>query len=479
MRGAPTVSAEDDRRRLVGDPYRPVYHFAAPANFTGDPNGTIFWDGVYHLFYQHNPDGAYDNPRRMHWGHAVSRDLVHWQDLPIALAPEPGEPDRLGCYSGGAIDLDGVPALVYFGSPDGICVATSRDELRTWSRHRSNPLIPQSTDPEAEWRAWDPFVWRDGDAWYLVCGGKIDGAGDTAFLFRSHDFVDWEYRGPLYAPGNESDCSVPDLFRLGDAHVLLFASHERGVQYYVGELAGERFTPRRHGRMNFAGFSLESGTLCASITLRDGAGRRVMFGWVTEGRTEAAQRASGWSGVMCLPRVLSLGGDGGLCIDPVPELRVLRGAHQRFEGLPVPAGATVELPDVDAACAELAVTFERESEGKIGVMVGRSPDGAEQTRIAYSRSEGRITLDPAASSARPDVVGRAMQHAPLVLDQDEALQLRIFIDRSIVEVFANGRQCLTQRVYPSGPDSRGVALFAAGDAVVGSVDVWQMRSIWS
>ena len=121
------MSAEDDRRRLAADPYRPVYHFAAPANFTGDPNGTIFWDGAYHLFYQHNPDGAYDNPRRMHWGHAVSRDLVRWQDLPIALAPEPGEPDRLGCYSGGAIDLDGVPALVYFGSPDGICVATSRD----------------------------------------------------------------------------------------------------------------------------------------------------------------------------------------------------------------------------------------------------------------------------------------------------------------------------------------------------------------
>ena len=473
------MSAEDDRRRLAGDPYRPVYHFAAPANFTGDPNGTIFWDGVYHLFYQHNPDGAYDNPRRMHWGHAVSRDLIHWQDLPIALAPEPGEPDRLGCYSGGAIDLEGVPALVYFGSPDGICVATSRDGLRTWSRHRSNPLIPQSTDPEAEWRAWDPFVWRDGDAWYLVCGGKIDGAGDTAFLFRSHDFVDWEYRGPLYAPGNESDCSVPDLFRLGDAHVLLFASHERGVQYYVGELAGERFTPRRHGRMNFAGFSLESGTLCASITLCDGAGRRIMFGWVTEGRTEAAQRASGWSGVMCLPRVLSLGCDGGLCIDPVPELHVLRGAHQRFEGLPVPAGATVELPGVDAACAELAVTFERESAGEIGVMVGRSPDGAEQTRIAYSRSADRITLDPAASSAHPDVVGRAMQHAPLVLDQDEALQLRIFIDRSIVEVFANGRQCLTQRVYPSRPDSCGVAFTADGNASVRSVDVWQMRSIWS
>ena len=142
---------------------------------------------------------------------------------------------------------------------------------------------------------------------------------------------------------------------------------------------------------------------------------------------------------------------------------MLRGAHQRFDGLSVPAGATVELPGVDAACAELAVTFARESAGEIGVLVGRSPVGAEQTRIAYSRSEDRITLDPASSSARPDGVGRAMQHAPLVLDQDEALQLRIFIDRSIVEVFANGRQCLTQRVYPSRPDSCGVALSPPDD----------------
>ena len=479
MSGAPIASAEDDRQRLAGDRYRPAYHFAAPANFLGDPNGTIWWDGAYHLFYQHNPDGAYDNPRRMHWAHAVSRDLVHWQDLPIALAPEPGAPDRLGCYSGCAIELDGVPALVYYGNPDGICVATSNDGLRTWSRHPSNPLIPHPTDPQAGWRAWDPCAWRDGKTWNLVCGGKIEGAGDTAFLFRSDDFVHWEYRGLLYEPGNESDCAVPDLFELGDKHVLLFASHERGVQYYVGEVDGERFVPQRHGRMNFAGFSLESGTLCAALTLRDGDGRRVMFGWVTEGRTEAAQRTSGWSGVMCLPRVLSLGDDSLLRVEPVPELRALRGVHRRFEGLHLPAGATVPLHGIDASCAELSIAFEREAAGELIAMVGRSPDGAEETRIAYSRSQGRISLDPGMSSAHPDVVGRAVQHAPLDLAKDEALHLRIFIDRSIVEVFANGRQCLTQRIYPSRDDSQGVALLADSDAVVRSVDVWQMRSIWS
>ncbi len=479
MSGAPTVSAADDRRHTADDRYRPAYHFTAPANFLGDPNGTIWWDGAYHLFYQHNPDEAYDNPRRMHWAHAVSEDLVHWEDLPIALAPEPGGPDRRGCYSGGAIDLDGAPALVYYGNPDGICVATSADGLRTWSRHPANPLIPHPTDPQAVWRAWDPCAWRDGDGWYLACGGKIEGAGDTAFLFRSPDFARWEYRGLLYAPGGESDCAVPDLFRLGGAHVLLFASHERGVQYYVGEIAGERFVPRRHGRMNFAGFSLESGTLCAGLTLGDAADRRIMFGWVTEGRTEAAQRASGWSGVMCLPRVLALGGDELLRIEPAPELRVLRGDHQRFEGLPVPAGAPAPLDGVDAVCAEVVVAFERETAGEIGIAVGRSPDGAEETRIVYSRAEGRISLDPTASSTAPEVVGRAIQHAPLELDADEALQLRIFVDRSIVEVFANGRQCLTQRIYPSRSESRGVSLIAEGEAVARSVDVWQMRSIWS
>ena len=159
MSGAPTARAEGSRRPLADDRYRPAYHFTAPANFLGDPNGTIWWDGAYHLFYQHNPDEAYDNPRRMHWGSCGEPDdLVHWQDLPIALAPEPGGPDRRGCYSGGAIELDGAPALVYYGNPDGICVATSADGLRTWSRHPCNPLIPHPTDPRRPiWRAVGPL----------------------------------------------------------------------------------------------------------------------------------------------------------------------------------------------------------------------------------------------------------------------------------------------------------------------------------
>ena len=136
---------------------------------------------------------------------------------------------------------------------------------------------------------------------------------------------------------------------------------------------------------------------------------------------------------------------------------------------------------VDASCAELTVAFERETAGEIGIAVGRSPDGAEETRIVYSRTEGRISLDPGASSTATEVVGRDVQHAPLDLDEDEALDLRVFVDRSIVEVFANGRQCLTQRIYPSrsGQSRRGVDSRNRMRNRARSVDAWQMRSIWS
>ena len=231
----PVEQIPPHRQQIAADPYRPLYHFSAPANYLGDPNGIIFWKGKYHLFYQYNPDGAFDNSRRMHWGHAVSKDLVHWGDLPIALAPTPDGPDRSGCWSGGAVNNNGVPTLIYYGHPDGNCIATSDDDLISWEKHPENPVIPYPLEGDG-WRPFDPCAWQEGDMWLSLSGGKLEGIGDTAFLCQSKDLLNWEYLHPFYiseldkAP--ESDCAVPDFFPLGDRHMLLFASHERGVQYY-------------------------------------------------------------------------------------------------------------------------------------------------------------------------------------------------------------------------------------------------------
>ena len=179
------------RQPMTVDPYRPLFHFSAPANYLGDPNGPIFWKGKYHLFYQYNPDGAFDNSRRMHWGHAVGEDLVHWADLPLTLTPTPDGPDRSGCWSGGAVNNNGVPTLIYYGHPEGNCIATSDDDLIRWEKHPANPVIPYPPEEDG-WRPFDPCAWQEGDIWYSLSGGKIEGVGDTAFLCESRDLVDWD-----------------------------------------------------------------------------------------------------------------------------------------------------------------------------------------------------------------------------------------------------------------------------------------------
>jgi beta-fructofuranosidase len=151
------------RSELAGDPHRPLNHFSAASNWN-DPNGLIQWDGRYHLFYQYNPNGPFHGT--IHWGHAVSEDLVHQEDLPPALAPTPGGPDEDGCWSGCAVDDDGVPTLVYTGvrgggrREEGTCIATSSDGLLTWKKHLGNPVIaspPQGLDVVG---FRDPYVWK-------------------------------------------------------------------------------------------------------------------------------------------------------------------------------------------------------------------------------------------------------------------------------------------------------------------------------
>ena len=188
----PVESPLDLRRRFLDDPHRPVYHFLAPANFMGDPNGAVCWNRWHHLFYQYNPLDSFNDNALMHWGHARSRDLLHWEDLPIAISPEDGKPDSLGCYSGQIVDRDGVPTMFYYGRGGGSCIAASDDELIVWHKHANNPVMPHPPKGTAIWRPWDPCAWRQGDTWYSLSGGHVNNR-DAPFLFKSKDFVNWQY----------------------------------------------------------------------------------------------------------------------------------------------------------------------------------------------------------------------------------------------------------------------------------------------
>lgn len=463
------------RQQFVDDWQRPRYHYLPPANWMNDPNGVIQWQGQYHLFYQHNPNGPFHAD--MHWGHAVSDDLIHWADLPIALAPN--DPyDESGVYSGCAVNNNGVPTIVYTGtrgersSIQTQCIATSDDDLLTWTKYADNPIIgdiPPESKQTRDFR--DPFVWREDDTWYMVVGSRIDGVGGTVFLYRSSDLIHWDYLNPILTGDinrNGYMWECPNFFRLGDQWVLIISSHlghETGkVLYFIGDYADYRFTPTYEG-------VLDHGYLYAPLSTEDDQGRRLLWGWLREGRSVDTQKAAGWSGVQSIPRELTMR-EGRLYMEPVPELKAIRGAQHHYEAIDLAVEITL---DVSGLSLDIEATVEPGANGLFGLVLACAADGSEQTQITYDAGAKRLMVNRQQSGSGEGVDPSA-QDAPHDLTTGEPLHLRILLDGSVLEIIANGRTSLTSRIYPSQADSQGVRLFGRG--VVRSLGIWEMDSTW-
>ncbi len=299
--------------------------------------------------------------------------------------------------------------------------------------------------------------------------------GGAALLYRSQNLRDWEFQNLLCTGSQEETGTMwecPDFFPLGDTYVLAISPVPlRKSIYMVGSYADQRFTPTSTHDLDIGGH------FYAPQSFRDKQGRRIMFGWLWEGRSREAQDAAGWAGVMSLPRVLSALPDGQVEFRPAPELESLRGAQRRWENQRIePAAATVLEAQGDSL--ELIVTFAPTQADSVGIDLRRSPDGQEYTRIVYDRAQQRLSIDRLHASAS-DEDQHDIHSGALELADGEPLRLHIFVDRSVIEVFANDRVCAASRVYPSRPDSLGVALFAQGGAAEAqSIDIWEMGAVW-
>ena len=495
------------REALANDPARPLYHLSPPGKFMNDPNGLCQWQGRYHLFYQFHPaglePGGFKSPSvGISWGHAVSDDLVNWRDLPIALHPAEGESS---CFSGQTLVEDERVIAMYHGLFAGNAIATASDPLLlNWERHPNNPVIPGETDPDdvgtcvapgGEYLIFDPCIWKEEDGYYALSGAYMQGShGSTRsvdcrgvdHIFHSKDLSQWEWLGPMVAdevlaePGE--DMAVPNFWPIGNGrHLLLVYSHKHAGRYYIGHYDAQthRFHPETHGRMNYGPWTI--GSLHAPSATVDASGRYLGIFNVKEGREHRD-----WNDVMTLPRHYWLADDNSLRMAPVPELEALRLDGQTRGPLEIPANGELLLEGLGGQAIEIEAVLDPGDALEFGLKVLRSPDGAEQTRVSwypwqYGRraNPGWLQIDPARSSLAADVHPRPSETGPLTLADGEALHLRIFIDRSIIEVFANDRQCLTLRVYPEREDSRGISLFARGrPAQLRSLKVWQMRSVW-
>ncbi|WP_277212676.1 glycoside hydrolase family 32 protein [Isoptericola croceus] len=487
-------SRADDRmlERAEADPHRPRFHFVSPAGWLNDPNGVGQWNGTYHLFYQYNPYSPVH--ARIHWGHATSTDLVHWDDQPVALVPSDDGADADGCWSGVLVDDDGTPTIVYSGRRGGRelpCVAIGSDDLRTWAPLAENPVI-RSAPAGVDITAYrDHCVWREGGRWRQLVGSGIAGRGGTAFLYDSDDLRSWTYVGPLLvgdaAVGSPEDpdwtgtmWECVDLFDVDGTDALVFSAWDDGVThhslYWTGSYVGDTFSPERLGRLDYGGRYFY-----APQSFRDEAGRRVMFGWLQEGRPDEATVLAGWSGAMSLPRQVTMADDRTLVQAPVAEVATLRRDGVRTEPGRLTEGSRHALTAGDQLDVEIDLVLAPSSTFEVALRVAGEPGDAdgERTRLVVERDEAGdavLRLDRERAS-RDLAVDATAREGAVPVGSDDLVHLRVLVDRSVLEVFANGRP-LTTRVYPTRTDALGVEIAAlAGDVTVYRAETWRMADI--
>lgn len=473
--------------RFESDRHRPRFHFIPPANWTNEPHGPIYWKGEFHVFYQANPSGPYWG--HIHWGHSSSKDLVHWKHWPAALRPEPAS-DRLGIWSGCTIvDSDRVVAFYtaeHEGQQAQNMAWSADDNLLHWTKHPANPVIPgppRGFEIVSGFR--DPFVWRHQDRWYMIVGSGIKDVGGTVFLYRSDDLETWEYRGRLYT-GEVSQTGqfweMPQFVNFGERWALFineWPGSKRGW-YWIGRFVDERFIPETGPTL----VDLGEHYLSPTFTV-DPDGRRLAFAVIKESRSSEDQLAAGWANLFGLPRVFELDEKKGVLLQrPAEELKALRRDHLCIKEVRIGGGrwgrlleGEFHLPDNEitrSPMLEARVLFAPGDWGQLGLRLFRSAGGEEETLLYYDAERGRMVIDKQRCSLNP-TVEKGVQGGPFRLEPGEPLELHLFIDHSVLEVFINGRATLTTRVYPTMEviPFAGVFSEVAGQTVE-RLDVWRL-----
>jgi len=473
------------RESLAADPFRPLYHLSPPGFGFHDPAGLCWWQGKYHLFYLRT------KTPKITWGrgHAVSEDLVHWQDLPMVPADLKGGTGQVW------VDDDRVIMGLAAPSHKQVSLHTASDPLLVdWVAHPGNPVYTPGNDN---------YIWREGNTYYMTIrkhafepDRNMLSGRTTLELLRSDDLATWKLQGTFLEDGDYTepgeDCACNNVLPIGAGkHVILFFSHRRGAQYYIGTFDREkgRFHIENHGRMNHGPNGRAA--LHAPSGFIDPKGRCIGMWNVIENR-HFLEGWEDWDQVMSLPRELSLiekcSFFNPLGIEPIAELRSLRFDPVRIKDVAIPANGEKVLPGVNGKAMELEVVIDPMKAREVGINILRSPHREEQTTITlfmhgwvpFGPSSSReLAIDVSRASLDPRVSSRSPEIGPLHLEDGEPLRLRVFIDRSVVEVFANGRQCLTLRTYPTREDSNGVSVFARGsEAKLVLLTAYQMRSIW-
>jgi len=423
-----------------------TYHLGHPGpgvGFPGDPNCAFFYKGLYHLHY------IYKNRHGFAFAHVSSKDMVTWRwHKTVLVGPNTGH----GMFSGtGFFTKKGQPAIIYHGQGSGrnqLAFALD-DNLDKWTRPVA--IYPKTeSGEEPKMRHWDPDCWLNGDTFYAISGGS------PPHLMRSTDLKEWVALGPLLheempdlGVNRNEDVSCANMFKIGNKWMLLCISHRLGCRYYLGDFKDQKYLPEFHAMMNWNGWDY-----FAPESLLTPDGRRVIWAWCN---MKGAQTA-----IQALPRELSLPEDSVLRIKPLRELEKLRYDEQDEGTVAVKSDNSTMLKKLSGDIVELSVTIEPTSATEYGVSVFCDKDGRGFP----------IAFMPASK-----VLAMGKIKPPFELKKGEDLNLRIFLDKSMVEVFVNDRQAAVY-MHPHDKQNVGISLFSKGGDIAARVKGWKMKSIY-
>lgn len=469
-----TKANEYIRKHTVDSSEKPVFHVTPPVGWMNDPNGFSVYGGNVHLFFQFYPYDTKWGP--MHWGHVTSKDMVNWNDEPVALAPDE-EYDHVGCFSGSAVEADGKHVLVY----TGVKRETDRDGNQTEYQNQclavgdgityeKKGLIVCGTDlPEGCSRTdfRDPKIWKEDDGYYLAAGNLDQNKKGQVALFFSRDLKDWEYRGALAKGSGEvaSMWECPDFFPLGNRNVLICSPQDMRAQkyefhnghntvYFLGSYDKERhmFDKGEPHALDY-GFDFYA---AQTTELTDG--RRILIGWMQSWHANLLPMGQKWHGMMTVPRELTLEG-GRIIQKPIRELEHYRTNEVSYRGVEIKESRT--LPGVNGRVVDMTVEITGDGYREFTVDVANNEEYT--TTYTYYREKKLLDTDRTYSGLRSDVVCHRRMEAG---EPDGRLKLRFIMDKYSVEVFVGDGEKVSSTVIYTPMEADRVVFACDGRATI-------------
>ena len=458
--------------RSQNDHKAPIYHFRPVTGWMNDVNGLLQYKGYYHVFFQLHPY-SHDHDGRMYWGHTRSKDLVHWERLPVAIWPSL-EKNEKSCWSGCAtINGQGQPMIFYTAvfneRGEGYDIpfqqwsaVAAGEELIEWIKHPANPMLDFGTHAQEgfdkNWR--DPFLFDYCGRKFLTLATGKAGYPLPLYEAQNDELTQWRYLGTVF----DRNAECPNLFPLDNQWVFLTSAYKNGTEYYTGafDLEGLAFTPRVSGFMDTGYQSAGFKSLYGTNVLFDQNDRCLLFGRFNG--FDGFCGENGWNGCMALPRVLSLDSRGRLMQRPVPELEALRKPRLHRENVVVDNGVQMIADNLSNAL-EIELRIERGSAHRCGLELYCCGDRDASLTISFGNGTLRV-MDT--------------EYALQFCVGDMRIDVRLFLDRSVIEIFLNDGLETLSYVFDPGTDCGKLELFSEGGTTeFPAIDIWEMGNIWS